>query len=230
MFTSRAEYRLLLREDNADLRLTPVGRELGLVDDVRWAAFEQKREAIEQESQRLRETLLRPAVVDAATAEQVLGQPFTKEARLDELLRRPDVEYAGLISLEGAGPAVSDPVVAEQVEIQAKYAGYIQRQKEEIDRHQRQEGMPIPGDRSPLRTETIQPIRPPINATIPIPANVPFKLQLHFTKGNLGFGSVREINGKADATFSVNLLLNAFSLIVSSANGTILSLSLSRPL
>ncbi len=146
MFTSRAEYRLLLREDNADLRLTAIGRELGLVNDVRWAAFEKKREAVERESQRLRETLLRPKVVDAAAAEQVLGQSLNKEAYLDELLRRPDVDYAGLMSLQGAGQAVANPVVAEQVEIQVKYSGYIARQKDEIARHQRQEGMPLPDD------------------------------------------------------------------------------------
>ncbi len=146
MFTSRAEYRLLLREDNADLRLTATGRELGLVDDVRWAAFEKKREAIERESQRLRGTLLRPNIVDSAVAEQVLGQPLNKEAHLHELLRRPGVSYAGLMSLQGAGQAVTDPVVAEQVEIQIKYSGYIARQKDEIARHQRQEGMPLPDD------------------------------------------------------------------------------------
>jgi tRNA uridine 5-carboxymethylaminomethyl modification enzyme len=146
MFTSRAEYRLMLREDNADLRLTTVGREMGLVDDERWAAFEIKREAIERESQRLRETLLRPRVVDAAAAEKVLGQPLNKEARLDELLRRPDATYAGLMTLEGAGQAVTDPVVAEQVEIQIKYSGYIARQKEEIARQQSKEGMPLPDD------------------------------------------------------------------------------------
>jgi len=146
MFTSRAEYRLLLREDNADLRLTAIGRELGLVDDERWMAFEKKREAVERESQRLRKTLLRPQIVDAAAAEQVLGQPLNKEAHLDELLRRPGVDYAGLMSLQGAGQAVTDPVVAEQVEIQIKYSGYIARQSDEIARHQRQEGMLLPDD------------------------------------------------------------------------------------
>jgi tRNA uridine 5-carboxymethylaminomethyl modification enzyme len=145
MFTSRAEYRLLLREDNADLRLTPVGRELGLVDDARWTAFAAKREAVEQESQRLRDGWLRPATVDAAAAEQVLGQPLQKEARLSELLTRPGVGYADLMRLSGAA-GVTDARVAEQVEIQAKYAGYIDRQRDEIARQQRQEGMPLPDD------------------------------------------------------------------------------------
>ena len=146
MFTSRAEYRLLLREDNADLRLTPVGRELGLVDDARWAAFEAKREAIERESQRLRTSFFHPGSLADAEAERVLGQTLSKEARLSELLSRPNVDYAALMSLPGAGEAVSDPVVAEQVEIQCKYAGYIERQREEIERHRRQEGLPLPED------------------------------------------------------------------------------------
>ncbi|MDT8384446.1 MAG: tRNA uridine-5-carboxymethylaminomethyl(34) synthesis enzyme MnmG [Gammaproteobacteria bacterium] len=146
MFTSRAEYRLLLREDNADLRLTPVGRELGLVDDARWAAFETKREAIERESQRLRDTLLRPATVDALAAERVLGQALNREARLDELLRRPDTRYAELMTLAGAGQAVADPIVAEQVEIQVKYSGYIARQTDEIARQLQKQGMPLADD------------------------------------------------------------------------------------
>jgi tRNA uridine 5-carboxymethylaminomethyl modification enzyme len=146
MFTSRAEYRLLLREDNADLRLTPVGRELGIVGDERWLAFEAKREAIEQEQQRLRDTWIRPAMLEGIDSEALLGQVLNKEARLAELLRRPDVTYAKLASLPGAGEAVRDAAVAEQVEIQAKYAGYIERQRDEISRQQRQEGMPLPDD------------------------------------------------------------------------------------
>ncbi len=146
MFTSRAEYRLLLREDNADLRLTPVGRELGLVDDARWAAFEGKREAIERESQRLRETFFHPGSLADSEAERVLGQALSREARLSELLSRPNVDYTALLSLPGAGEPVSDPVVAEQVEIQCKYAGYIERQREEIERQRRQEGLPLPED------------------------------------------------------------------------------------
>jgi len=146
MFTSRAEYRLLLREDNADLRLTLVGRELGLVDDARWAAFEAKREAIERESQRLHESFFHPGSLSDAEAERVLGQALSREARLSELLSRPNVDYAALMSLPGAGEPVSDPVVAEQVEIQCKYAGYIERQREEIERQRRQEGLPLPED------------------------------------------------------------------------------------
>ena len=150
MFTSRAEYRLLLREDNADLRLTPVAHEMGLIDDERWRAFEQKREAIEQESQRLRDICVRPSELSEMETESAFGQPLNKEARLSELLKRPDVTYASLMTLPiarpSAGQAMIDPVVAEQVEIQIKYAGYINRQREEIERHQRQEGMPLPDD------------------------------------------------------------------------------------
>ena len=150
MFTSRAEYRLLLREDNADLRLTPVARDMGLIDEKRWQAFEQKREAIEKESQRLRDICLRPRELSEAEARSVFGQPLNKEARLSELLKRPDVTYAKLMTLSAAGPvegqAALDPVVAEQVEIQIKYAGYIDRQHDEILRQQRQEGMPLPDD------------------------------------------------------------------------------------
>ena len=146
MFTSRAEYRLLLREDNADLRLTPIGRDMNVVDDARWQAFEQKREAIEQESQRLRSTWLRPGMVNQAQEQALLGQVLSKEARLSELLKRPDVTYGKLMNLPNVGEPVTDPVVAEQVEIQAKYAGYIERQHDEIRRHQRQEGLQLPAD------------------------------------------------------------------------------------
>ncbi len=137
MFTSRAEYRLLLREDNADLRLTPIGRELGLVDDTRWAAFEAKREAIEREQQRLRDTWARPAEV--ANAEAVLGKGLSREYRLSDLLSRPDVSYHSLFELMPELEAVADPFVIEQVEVQAKYAGYIERQRDEIERQRRNE-------------------------------------------------------------------------------------------
>jgi len=146
MFTSRAEHRLLLREDNADLRLTPVGRELGLVDDVRWAAFDTKREAIQREQQRLNDTWVRPQTVPDAEAARVLGQPLTREYRLADLLRRPDVSYDTLMSLAAAGEGVADSAVAEQVEIQAKYAGYIERQRSEIERQRRNEETLLPPD------------------------------------------------------------------------------------
>ncbi len=146
MFTSRAEYRLLLREDNADLRLTEKGREMGLVDDERWEAFCAKREAIEQEQQRLRNTWLRPGKLDEATAEQVLGSKLSKEVRALDALRRPDARYESLMTLNGIGPGVADAKVAEQVEIQAKYAGYIERQQEEILRHRRYEETALPAE------------------------------------------------------------------------------------
>ena len=146
MFTSRAEHRLLLREDNADLRLTEIGRRLGVVDDARWAAFETKREAIERESQRLREVWVRPAQIGEADLQRVLQGPLARESRAAELLRRPEVTYAGLISLPGVGPGEPDPQVAEQVEIQAKYAGYIERQREDIERQRRHEQLTLPPD------------------------------------------------------------------------------------
>jgi len=146
MFTSRAEHRLLLREDNADLRLTEIGRRLGLVDEARWAAFETKREAIERETQRLREVWVRPAQIGEADLQRVLQGPLARESRAVELLRRPEVTYAGLISLPGVGPGEPDPQVAEQVEIQAKYAGYIERQREEIERQRRYEQLTLPLD------------------------------------------------------------------------------------
>jgi len=177
MFTSRAEYRLLLREDNADLRLTPVGRDMGLVDDARWAAFEQKREAIERESQRLRNSWLRPGQVNDAEAERVLGQALGKEARLSELLCRPNVGYRDLLALAGEA-GVTDAQVAEQVEIQAKYAGYIERQHDEIARAQRQEGLPIPGDMDysqvrGLSTEVRQKLAAQRPATLGLASRIP---------------------------------------------------------
>jgi tRNA uridine 5-carboxymethylaminomethyl modification enzyme len=144
MFTSRAEHRLLLREDNADLRLTEIGRRLGVVDEARWAAFATKREAIERESQRLRDIWVRPAQLSEADAQRVLRGPLARETRAVELLRRPEVDYAGLLSLPGVGPGAADSRVAEQVEIQAKYAGYIERQQEDIDRQRRHEELALP--------------------------------------------------------------------------------------
>jgi len=144
MFTSRAEYRLMLREDNADLRLTETGRALGLIDDERWRIFDTKRHMIEAESQRLRDTWLRPDTLSADVAQRVLGQPLSREANLLDLLRRPDVSYQSLMSLPGIASPVSDDKVTEQVEIQAKYSGYIQRQQDEIARQRRHEESVIP--------------------------------------------------------------------------------------
>jgi tRNA uridine 5-carboxymethylaminomethyl modification enzyme len=146
MFTSRAEYRLILREDNADLRLTPLGRRLGLVDDARWRRFENKRASIEREQQRLRTTVLRPAMVATETAEAIFGDTLSREYSLEELLRRPDISYADLKKLPGTGSGVVDQKVAEQVEIQAKYHGYIRRQHNEIERSRRHEQTLLPVD------------------------------------------------------------------------------------
>ena len=144
MFTSRAEHRLLLREDNADLRLTEKGRELGLVDDMRWAAFYEKREAIERETQRLRTTTLQPTAVSAEDSQRVFGDVLSRDYKLYDLLRRPNVTYVELTALPAVGSPVSDEKVAEQVEIQCKYAGYIDRQQEEIDKQRRNEETRLP--------------------------------------------------------------------------------------
>ena len=146
MFTSRAEHRLLLREDNADLRLTEKGRELGLIDDHRWQLFETKREAIEQERQRLRDCKLKPGDLPQKEAEQLLGGGFSKPASLLELLARPPVSYRDLMSLPAFGPGVEDPKVAEQLEVEAKYAGYIKHQQREIERQQANEAVKLPDD------------------------------------------------------------------------------------
>lgn len=144
MFTSRAEYRLMLREDNADLRLTEAGRLLGVVDDARWQRFEEKREAIEREQERLKSVWVNPKLLPQADAERVLGKGIEREYSLLDLLRRPDVSYSDLMTLPGAGVGVGDLKVAEQVEIQAKYQGYIARQQEEVARHQHYEAMTLP--------------------------------------------------------------------------------------
>lgn len=144
MFTSRAEYRLQLREDNADLRLTETGRKLGLVDDARWAAFTHKQEAIQQEQQRLNSVRLSPSTLPEQDALRVLGKGIEREYTLTELLRRPDVTYTTLMTLPGAGTPVSDAKVTEQVEIQAKYHGYIQRQQEEVSRQSQYENTVLP--------------------------------------------------------------------------------------
>ncbi|WP_431638427.1 tRNA uridine-5-carboxymethylaminomethyl(34) synthesis enzyme MnmG [Citrobacter freundii] len=144
MFTSRAEYRLMLREDNADLRLTEIGRELGLVDDERWARFNEKLERIEQERQRLKSTWVNPLAESAAEVNAHLATPLSREASGEDLLRRPDMTYAQLTSLSAFAPAHDDAQAAEQVEIQVKYEGYIARQQEEIERQQRNENTLLP--------------------------------------------------------------------------------------
>jgi len=144
MFTSRAEYRLSLREDNADLRLTEAGHRLGVVSDARWDAFARKRDAIAREQERLKDVWINPRQLAPEILATVFIQPLEREHPLTELLRRPDVGYAQLMTLPGAGPAVADPQVAEQIEIQAKYQGYIERQREEIARSGHYENLRLP--------------------------------------------------------------------------------------
>ncbi|MCL5974928.1 MAG: tRNA uridine-5-carboxymethylaminomethyl(34) synthesis enzyme MnmG [Gammaproteobacteria bacterium] len=145
MFTSRAEYRLMLREDNADSRLTPIGRQLGIVDDERWAIFSAKLEAIEAENTRLNTTRVSADKIDQQRAISVLGEPLAKNSTAIELLRRPSVDYQGLMTLLDEEQAVADDV-AEQVMIQVKYAGYINRQQNEVNRLQRNESTTLPAD------------------------------------------------------------------------------------
>ncbi|MEN9864832.1 MAG: hypothetical protein RL748_422 [Pseudomonadota bacterium] len=150
MFTSRAEYRLSLREDNADQRLTEIGRQLGCVGDVQWAAFEKKREAVERELQRLRATWVNPRILGPEEATRLLGKPIEHEYALADLLARPNVRYADLMTLTGkqgealAGPGVQEADVQEQLEIQLKYAGYIERQAKEVERHENFENLRLP--------------------------------------------------------------------------------------
>ncbi|EHD23752.1 MULTISPECIES: tRNA uridine-5-carboxymethylaminomethyl(34) synthesis enzyme MnmG [Brenneria] len=144
MFTSRAEYRLMLREDNADLRLTEIGRELGMVDDHRWARFNEKLENIEKERQRLRDIRIHPQSEQLEQVNGLLKTPLSREANGEELLRRPEVDYAQLTALPLFAPALTDQQAAEQVEIQVKYAGYIARQQDEIEKQQRNENTLLP--------------------------------------------------------------------------------------
>ena len=144
MFTSRAEYRLQLREDNADLRLTEIGRNLRLVDDARWAAFSIKKEAIEREFTRIKATWVNPRLVSRETTLEIFGQELEREYTLADLLRRPAVSYDALRPLMDEETIPGDPVVTEQVEIQTKYSGYIDRQQEEIDRQAQHENTRMP--------------------------------------------------------------------------------------
>jgi len=153
MFTSRAEHRLLLREDNADLRLTPLGRELGLVDDERWRLFEAKRRLSEEETERLQKVRVRPGKAAEPWSQRVLGCPLTRDFSAFELLRRPEVSYGDLLEVAGAPDWLAappddriPPQVRVQVEARAKYAGYIERQREEIDRQRRNEETKLPDD------------------------------------------------------------------------------------
>jgi tRNA uridine 5-carboxymethylaminomethyl modification enzyme len=156
MFTSRAEYRLQLREDNADMRLTETGRQLGLIDDARWAAFCRKRDAVARETERLKSTWVNPRNLPASESERVLGKAIEHEHNLFDLLRRPGVTYADLIGLDGGQYASGDvsretlgeahDAVVEQIEIAAKYAGYIDRQKDEVARAAYYENLHLPPD------------------------------------------------------------------------------------
>jgi tRNA uridine 5-carboxymethylaminomethyl modification enzyme len=143
MFTSRAEHRLMLREDNADLRLTPAGREMGLVDDARWARFEARKAGVAALTETLQKRVVHPGDIPAADAERLFGGPLSREANSESLLKRPRVNYADLAAL-GLAPADADPAVTAQVEIHVKYAGYIRRQQEEVARQARHEDLPRP--------------------------------------------------------------------------------------
>ena len=144
MFTSRAEYRLLLREDNADLRLSESAYRLGLINEARWESVNDKRYILEQEQQRLKQLSIKPNTTVSKALESHLGQALTRDYRVSELLTRPELSYSDLMQIEGLGPGIVDSVIAEQIEIQAKYQGYIDRQLVEIQRQARFENINLP--------------------------------------------------------------------------------------
>jgi tRNA uridine 5-carboxymethylaminomethyl modification enzyme len=196
MFTSRAEYRLLLRQDNADLRLTPQGRALGLVPEPRWRLFNEKQTAIEHEQGRLEALLLRPDSGPGNALAGLLEKPLAREQRAAELLRRPDLPYRTLVEIAGIGPGVADEQVAEQIDIQAKYAGYLDRQQTEIERLKRhqQQALPVDFDYNAVRglsneaCEKLQAVRPQnIGQAARIPGITPAAVSLlliHLKKRN----------------------------------------------
>lgn len=213
MFTSRAEYRLSLREDNADLRLTEIGRKLGCVGDEQWTVFEKRREAIARELERLKSTWVNPKLIAPAEAERVLGKGIEREYALTDLLRRPNVTYESLMTLQATdgrrfdNPEL-DPAVAEQVEIQVKYAGYIDRQAKEVERHEYYENLKLPADLDYMNVAALSiEVRQKLNKHRPetlgqasriagiTPAAVSLLL-VHLKKG--GFRQFASVNDDAD--------------------------------
>lgn len=196
MFTSRAEYRLSLREDNADLRLTEIGRELGCVGDAQWVQFEIKREAVARELERLRSTWVNPRILANTEAERVAGKAIEREYALSDLLRRPNVTYDQLMTLKGVdgqdlgGPGVQNNDVKEQVEIQVKYAGYIDRQAREVERHEHNENLKLPLDLDYMEVQALS-------------IEVRQKLNLHRPET---FGQASRISGVTPAALSLLLV------------------------
>ncbi len=197
MFTSRAEYRLQLREDNADLRLTSVGRELSLVDDARWARASAKREAIERESARLAAIWAAPNNALGAAIAQQLEVPISRETPALDLLKRPEIDYATLMQIEALGPGITDPEAIEQIEVQTRYSGYLERQREEIERARRSEATAIPANFdytcvTGLSAEVLQKLRATRPETVGQASRIPgmtpaaISLLLVFLKRGLG--------------------------------------------
>ncbi len=213
MFTSRAEYRLSLREDNADLRLTEIGRKLGCVGDAQWTVFEKRREAIARELERLKSTWVSPKLIAQAEAERVLGKGIEREYALTDLLRRPNVTYQALMSLQATdGRRFDNPdiesAVAEQVEIQVKYAGYIDRQAKEVERHEYYENLKLPAELDYMNVAALSiEVRQKLNKHRPetlgqasriagiTPAAISLLL-VHLKKG--GFKQFASVNDDAD--------------------------------